>query len=422
MKIIIANGPGKLLNGLEVILFPSRCDSAVYHKPFAYYPYELAYLSALLKRELQGAEVKMIDGNYPGWTVDQYAYEIGVNSPDVLITECSALTYPTMTRIMQMVGAKRNILCGPYGMYQPAQALADGWTDVINGEYEAKVLALLQGKPEPTGYIDLDWLEWPEDKDISRVCYSEGSDPRPGMIQLYPTRGCPLSCTFCVAPLYYGGHGHNRGNHRTRDVEDVCDEIEYLAGKYPSFGGCFFNDKNHSADVDWLAEFAETLIARKLNRYTYDAMCGYWTFTPDLVQLLARAGYKQLRVGIESTSDTVGKRILKNVRAEKVTQFMHWCNGAGISVYGTFMVGAPGATEETDRETMRMLNYWRLKGWLNRCQVSTATPQPGTPFHAEAVKNGWLISDDVNRYDFATANLSYPGYPADRITAVRGGQ
>lgn len=67
MNIVIANGPGRLDNGSDVILFPSRWDSAVPSAPFRFYPYELAYLSTLLKRELPGAKVTMLDGNIKGW-------------------------------------------------------------------------------------------------------------------------------------------------------------------------------------------------------------------------------------------------------------------------------------------------------------------------------------------------------------------
>lgn len=50
MNIVIANGPGVLDNGKEVILFPSRWDSAVPGRAsFQFYPYELGYLSSLLK-------------------------------------------------------------------------------------------------------------------------------------------------------------------------------------------------------------------------------------------------------------------------------------------------------------------------------------------------------------------------------------
>src|SRR5688572_902598 len=104
MNIVIANGPRTLDNGKEVILFPSRWDSGVPGRaPFQFYPYELALLSALLKRELKDANVTMLDGNLEGLNGDQYIQRIADLKPDVLICECSALTYPTMTRVMQRV-------------------------------------------------------------------------------------------------------------------------------------------------------------------------------------------------------------------------------------------------------------------------------------------------------------------------------
>ena len=418
MNIVIANGPGRLDNGADVILFPSRWDSAVQAAPFRFYPYELALLSTLLKRELPGANVTMLDGNLHQRSGDQYIQEISTLQPDVLICECSALTYGTMTRVMQGVGARRAILCGPMATYAGAQV--DGWTDCVVGEYEAKVLALLKGEPEPTGYIDLDWLPWPEDEDISRIDYDEINHYSRGTVQLYPTRGCPLSCTFCVVPTYYGGHGKSHRSHRCRDVDDVGDEIAYLAGKYAGrFSGCYFNEEAHNANVDWLVSFAEMLIARGLNKYQYDAMCGYWTFTEEIVKLLARAGYRQIRFGVESTSEQVGKSIKKLMHVEHLENLMEWCKSYGIGAYGTFQIGAPGSTEATDRQTMADLARWRDAGMMQKWQVSTSTPQPGTPFYAQAKANGWLLTEDLNYFNGWHAVLSYPDYPADRIMAVR---
>ena len=418
MNIVIANGPGRLDNGADVILFPSRWDSAVQAAPFRFYPYELAYLSTLLKRELPGANVTMLDGNLHQRSGDQYIQEISTLQPDVLICECSALTYGTMTRIMQKVAPDRAILCGPMATY--AGASIDGWTDCVVGEYEAKVLALLKGEPEPTGYIDLDWLPWPEDKDINRIDYDEINHYRRGTVQLYPTRGCPLSCTFCVVPTYYGGHGKSHKSHRCRDVESVGDEIGYLATKYAGrFSGCYFNEEAHNANVDWLVSFAEMLIARGLNKYQYDCMCGYWTFTEEIVKLLARAGYRQIRFGVESTSEQVGKSIKKLMHVEHLENLMHWCKAHGVGAYGTFQIGAPGSTEATDRQTMADLARWRDAGMMQKWQVSTSTPQPGTPFYAQARANGWLLTEDLNYFNGWHAVLSYPDYPADRIMAVR---
>jgi radical SAM superfamily enzyme YgiQ (UPF0313 family) len=100
---------------------------------------------------------------------------------------------------------------------------------------------------------------------------------------------------------------------------------------------------------------------------------------------------------------------------------LRWLKDAGIHAYGTFQIGAIGSTEETDLATLADLRTWRDAGLMQKWQVSTSTPQPGTPFYASAKKNGWLVTDDLDKYDGWNAVLSYPDYPAERIAAVRQG-
>jgi anaerobic magnesium-protoporphyrin IX monomethyl ester cyclase len=201
----------------------------------------------------------------------------------------------------------------------------------------------------------------------------------------------------------------------------VCAEIKYLAAKYPEFNGCYFNEEAHNANPEWLVTFCEALIRHGLNRYHFDAMCGYWTMTKELVALMARAGYGHFRFGVESTSEIVGKRIGKTIHLERIEALLRWLKDAGIHSYGTFQIGAIGSTEETDLATLADLRKWRDAGLMQKWQVSTSTPQPGTPFYAQAKREGWLVTDDLDKYDGWNAVLSYPDYPAERIAAVRQG-
>jgi radical SAM superfamily enzyme YgiQ (UPF0313 family) len=423
MKVVVANALGRLANGKFVYAFPSRWDGAWHagRRGWTHYPYELAYLSTLLKRELPD-EVVFLDGNHEGLGETEYIKRLSRELPDVMVTEASVVTYEPMTRIAQALKQRcqtATILTGPVGTYDPKRAIAAGWDYVVPGEYEAKVLAILKGQDPPATYIDLDWLPWPEDQDISRAEYQ---DPHtmsvfPGHIQAFATRGCPLSCTFCAVPLYYGGHNRTARSHRQRDPHDVCDEIEYLAGKYPTFTGCFFNEETHNANVGWLEQFCHALIRRGLNRYSYDAMCGYWPMTEELIALCAEAGYKEFRLGVESLEESTGKSIHKRVDKERFQRVLNWCKQYGIMVYGTFQCGAPGSTADGDAATIRQAKQWRQQGLLQHWQCSISTPQPGTPFYAEAQKKQWLTTEDLSRYNGVEPVISYPHYPSEDIYA-----
>jgi radical SAM superfamily enzyme YgiQ (UPF0313 family) len=199
----------------------------------------------------------------------------------------------------------------------------------------------------------------------------------------------------------------------------VCDEIEVLAEKYQEFGGCFFNEEAHNANAEWFLKFTATLRDRELDHFVYDAMCGYWNFTEEMVASAAKAGYKQLRFGVESTSEVVGKEIHKSMHLDRLERFMGWCREYGVGAYGTFQIGAPGSTEATDRQTIEDLARWRRDGLMQKWQVSTSTPQVGTPFYQHVKDQGWLVTEDLSRFNGMEAVVSYPDYPADRIQAVR---
>jgi len=430
MNIVIANSVGRLDNGDLVVEFPSRWSSAVAHKVdgrFDFYPYELGLTAAMLKRDLppNWANVIMVDGCHECLSAEQYIERLSKLEPVILITECSALTYPAMTRVARGLRERGMLtggafLAGPYGMYNPAQAMKDGWS-LLQGEYEYQIADAFRIAHPIGDYVDLDWLPFAEDDDVSRIEYEEPfGNPYPGMVQMYASRGCPLACKFCVVPMYYGGHGKSHKSHRVRNVDSVCDELEYLANKYSGrFNGAYFHEETHNANPVWLDSLCDRIIDRGLNRYAYDAMCGYWTFTQPLIRKMAMANYKNIRIGIESLSDGVGKRIGKVVFEDKLIKVLEWCKAYGIRTYGTLQVGAQGATEKGDMETLDSVLELRHRGLLDIWQHSISTPQPGTPFYDEVKQAGYLITEDISRFNGVQSVVSWPDYPADRINAVR---
>jgi radical SAM superfamily enzyme YgiQ (UPF0313 family) len=219
--------------------------------------------------------------------------------------------------------------------------------------------------------------------------------------------------------MYYGGYDA-RGLHLTRDVDNVCDEVEYLSERYPENKGVLFNEENHAANIRWLRKFAGRLIERGLNNKAYEAMCGYWTFKPEDIDLLAKAGYRKLRLGVESltTSDAGGAKG-KHVAAQRLRNVLDWCRANDIRTHLYTMIGTPGSTEAGDLETLRCLIDLKARGLVESIQHSITTPNPGTRLFERCKANGWLVSDTLEDYHWQSPVINLPEYPAYRVGLVQ---
>jgi radical SAM superfamily enzyme YgiQ (UPF0313 family) len=114
-----------------------------------------------------------------------------------------------------------------------------------------------------------------------------------------------------------------------------------------------------------------------------------------------------LLVGFESGNDGILRNIKKGVKVERARQFAKDCRDLGITIHGTFIMGLPGETRETIRETIRFAREINP----HTIQVSIAAPYPGTALYRQAQEEGWLSPDDatlVDEHGVQTAALSYP--------------
>ena len=92
---------------------------------------------------------------------------------------------------------------------------------------------------------------------------------------------------------------------------------------------------------------------------------------------------------------------------------MTWARNAGIRNWGYFIIGLPGETEETIKQTIA----FSKKLPLDIALFHVAAPYPGTPFFFEVVQNGWFRPgtrwEEVDM-DRSTV-LDYPNLRAERL-------
>jgi len=395
---------------------------------FIYYPYELAYLSTLLKREFPEDYVKLVDGTYLRFTAEDYIQYLEMEKPDWLIFEVDTVTYRETLRIAKAIKAKfgtRIIITGQYPTAFPENVLKDGMDYALIGEFEEAVCDILNGMDPktisgvyPNSYrkvLDIDWLPDPEDEDIRRIDYSYCGGHRWTKyreIEVHASRGCPYTCDFCVAGTVY----YEKENWRFRKPERIVAEIENLRRKYPEMEGCWFNEETHIIRKKDIMSFCDALIDSGNNDLRFEAMANHQRIDEEILEMLKKAGYYKLRLGIETVDEATGQSIGRKTKADRLHELLKASQKIGIEIYGTFMIGASGSTPEGDRKTIDYGKKLISEGLISSWQVSISVPHPGTTFYDKAQKNGWLATNDLESFNgsFGTT-VSYPNYSSSQI-------
>ena len=133
----------------------------------------------------------------------------------------------------------------------------------------------------------------------------------------------------------------------------------------------------------------------------------------EMLELMAEAGNWLISWGIESGNEQILKHARKGAYPDKAKKSLTWAREAGIKNWGYFIIGLPGETEETIRDTIDFSKELPLDIAL----FHVAAPYPGTPFFFEVVENEWFRTgtrwEQVDM-DQATV-LDYPNLSAEEL-------
>ena len=162
-------------------------------------------------------------------------------------------------------------------------------------------------------------------------------------IALYSTRGCPAQCTFCLWPQTLSGHAW-----RKRSAEDVAAEMKWAKENFPEVKEFFFDDDTFNIQKVRTIELCEQLKPLGLtwsctSRVTTDY---------DTLKAMKEAGCRLLIVGFESGDPQILKNIKKGATVERARAFAKDCHDLGLTIHGDFILGLPGETKESIRNTI----------------------------------------------------------------------
>jgi hopanoid biosynthesis associated radical SAM protein HpnJ len=217
-------------------------------------------------------------------------------------------------------------------------------------------------------------------------------------VSLYTGRGCRSKCTFCLWPQTLGGH-----RYRVRSADSVEAEMAHAKKYFPQVREFFFDDDTFTDDLPRAEE-----IARRLGRLGVTWSCNAKANVPrKTLEILRANGLRLLLVGYESGNQQILNNIKKGTRLDLAREFTRNARELGITIHGTFILGLPGETPETIRETIRFACDIEPE----TIQVSLAAPYPGTELYRQAQEQGWLqiqSGDLVDTHGVQIAAMTYP--------------
>jgi hopanoid biosynthesis associated radical SAM protein HpnJ len=312
------------------------------------------------------------------------------------------------------------VLTGPHVTVLPEESLrfaGDAVDIVCRGEFDYAMVELCQGRewhdikgisfrkggqvhhtPDRPILTDLDALPFVSQVYKRDLPVEEYVIPhfRSPYVAIYTSRGCPARCTFCLWPQTYSGQ-----KMRTRSPQSVYEEVKWIKENLPQVRDISFDDDTFSADRTHARAVAELIkplgVSWVINAR---ANCDYET-----LKLMRDAGLHHVIVGFESGNEQILKNIKKGVTKEQAIQFVKHCKELGITIHGAFIMGLPGETRETIRET---IDYAK-KLDLESIQVSLASPYPGTEFWEQCKREGWIASENyIDNSGHQMCVINYP--------------
>ncbi len=124
------------------------------------------------------------------------------------------------------------------------------------------------------------------------------------------------------------------------------------------------------------------------------------------------AGCRLLIVGFESGDPQILKNIKKGATVERARAFAKDCHDLGLTIHGDFILGLPGETKESIRNT---INFAKVLD-VETIQVSIAHAYPGTEFYDYAKANGFITNEKMeDGGGHQMAHIEYPGLPTDYV-------
>lgn len=372
----------------------------LYDSGLRFMPLNLAYLGAVL--EEKGHKVNIIDLNISMKSITDYVKEDldKLNSDVIGITGTTNSYFEGLTLANAIKARYPDVIVimgGCHVTFTAVETLSECLSvDIIlRGEGEHVIGQLIEKLEKKQSLYNVPSITYRENGEIRenpKAMDMEDLDklPFPARhllpLNLYPrhgivtSRGCPRKCIFCSAGAM------SNGKYRIRSAQNIVSELQLLKGEK----NIVFYDNTFSGIPTKSKEICRAIIDANLD-ITWETELRADSVSPELLDLLVNAGCNAVQFGVESGNENILKEIKKHITTDQIRRAVDISLSRGLEVFCSFTIGHPSDTEETIRETLKLMLELKNTG----CNVypGIVTPYPGTEIFKRKEELGITIHD-----------------------------
>ncbi|HET6430582.1 MAG TPA: radical SAM protein [Phycisphaerae bacterium] len=404
-------------------------------------PLNLCYLAAYVRRQRPGVEVRILDAEAEGLRHEQTVERAAGFAPDLVGITANTCVFDSVIDLTALLKRRmpsaKVVLGGSHPTALPERTLAEcqadflvlgegeitlnelagrlaegpnGWGDIAGLAFRDAEGKAVVNAPRPL-IEDLDSLPMPARDLVDNSLYyppptKNVSSGRSTLIST--SRGCPFHCGFCSANTVWMSR-----RIRSRSAGNLVEEMAECVGRY-GIASFNFADEFFTADKARVLAICELIRQRGLE-VTWVCSARAQKLDRQTLQAMKAAGCRELSFGIESGSPEILQRMDKRIDLEEAKSVISAANALGIRTHAGFIIGYPGETAETVRQTVRVAKWLDVDiaaFWI-------ASPLPGSRLWEEANANGW-IRPGARWSDFSPLSnnrsvLTIPTLSIDRI-------
>ena len=227
-------------------------------------------------------------------------------------------------------------------------------------------------------------------------------------ISMTTSRGCPFKCIFCVGRRMVGAKV------RYLSPGKVVDELEYLSTL--NFDQINIADDVFTASKRHCVAVCDEIMRRKI-KTKWSAFARVDTVSREVLGKMKEAGCSVVSFGVETGNRDILKTIKKGITLEQVIAAVKMCIDFEITPHASFILGLPGETPETLKETVDFGE--KLKDMGVSYGFHLLAPFPGTEIREEGTKfDIKILTSDWREYHANRAIVETPSVNREMLNEI----